>query len=101
MLVTLVRAEGLRADGKGSTFSPYAELTFGNQVKNSSLKDDSTNPVWNEDFRFNVTDKQMKLDIVLSGCALAGKQNFGNTAEFGAIQISIADLVFGNLQESW
>ena len=65
LLMTLVKAEGLQISGNGGGFSPYAELVLGAQSKTSSLQDNSTNPVWNEEFRFNVTEAMSTLEVVL------------------------------------
>jgi hypothetical protein len=99
LLVTLAKAEALQIGGAGGGVSPYAELVFGSQSKNSSLQDDSTNPVWNEEFRFNITEKLSILEVVLHGCELGS--NYGNTVVYGSVEIPTTDLTFGKAYESW
>ncbi len=101
LLVTLVKAEALQIKGvgSGSGGSPYVELVFGSKSKNSSLQGDSTSPVWNEEFRFNITESLSALEVIFHGCDLDG--NYGNTVLYGSTEIPTTDLTFGKAYESW
>ena len=98
LLVSLLKAKGLNVQAQ-EPLSPYVEITFGNHTRTSSLKDSSVDPVWNEDFRFNIHDWSSKIKVVLNGCDTS--ENYGNIVEYGTAEISIAELTPKNGQESW
>ena len=88
MFISVIRAENLLAKDRGGTSDPFAELFVGKQFKHTKIIDKTLNPIWNENFEFDVGPGDENLSVVLYDNDKGVL--YGNSKEYlGSIKLSL------------
>ena len=77
LYVSIYEARNLNANLIGSC-NPFVLLSFEGKTQQTNLKKNNTNPAWNEDFKFNVTNPNAELVIELYNQAMIGSTKLGS-----------------------
>lgn len=77
LFVTVIEANDLLCDSFISESSPSVTLSFQNEVKETKIKKNTTNPEWYESFKFPITSSEGALRLEVFDNSLMGKKSIG------------------------
>eukprot|EP01012_Entosiphon_sulcatum_P034173 TRINITY_DN4329_c0_g1_i1.p1 TRINITY_DN4329_c0_g1~~TRINITY_DN4329_c0_g1_i1.p1 ORF type:complete len:546 (+),score=37.62 TRINITY_DN4329_c0_g1_i1:106-1743(+) len=99
--VRVVRAEGLKdADKVGGGSDPYVIVKVGTQMQKTSVINNTQNPVWNEEFTFNVaTANGGTVSSDRISCEVYDKDNVGKGDPLGSGSADLQGLYRGRPAE--
>ena len=95
LFVTVIEAKDLLSDSLISDCSPSVTLSFQNDVQETKVKKNTTNPEWYESFKFAITDPVGALKLEVFDNALMGKKSIG------FLSVDLTDLMDQKKRIQW
>jgi len=90
LAVTVAGAKGLKDGGE---WRPYCKVTFEKQKVKTKASDDGSNPVWNANFKFDVTSSSGELQVSV--------WDKGTKTFLGHVKIRLSTLEAGKEHRQW
>lgn len=94
LTVTLYEGRELKGDDFLGSFNPYIVMILDKEKDMSHYKEDTVDPVWNQDYTFSVTSKDSNFRLELFD------KNFPNQLD-GFVEIPLRDLAHQQKVEEW
>ena len=95
LFITILEGKEFEEGGVMGDCNPYVKIDFQGNTEQSLVKKNNTNPIWNEDFKFEIKEKSGVLKVEVLNETLLGNKSYGY------ITINLSDLINQEEILSW
>ena len=95
LYITVIEAKDLLSENLLSDCSPNVSLTFQDEIQETKIKANTSNPTWYENFNFKITSPEGALRLEVFDNTLMGKKSIG------FLSIDLTDLMDQKKRMQW
>ena len=95
LYITVIEAKDLISESLIGECNPFVSLSFQDDIQETKIKNNTSNPTWYEAFKFKIREPSGSLKLEVFDSTFIGKKNIGY------LSIDISDLMDQNKRMQW
>ena len=95
LYITVIEAKDLISESLVGECNPFVSLSFQDDIQETKIKNNTSNPTWYEAFKFKIREPSGSLKLEVFDSTFIGKKNIGY------LSIDISDLMDQNKRMQW